>query len=313
MNKSAISIEHLSVEYDVGKSPKFIAVDDFNVEIKKGEFLGLLGPNGAGKTSIISSMTGLLSVEIGRISVFGCPAGSREAKRQIGVVPQEVVGHGFFNVIEVLRFISGYYGISNNTKRIEELLDRLQLSSSRHKKVSQLSGGMKRRLMIAKALVHSPKILLLDEPSAGVDIELRAILWDFMQELNKAGATIVLTTHYLEEAQRLCERCAILDHGKLLALDETGSLIESLAERVVHITLKGRFDKDVEKAIDGKRILSVRKEGNTIRAVVSGGMGLSNLLERLQVPLENVLDLRTEEGDLEHAFLKVIHGVSRVS
>lgn len=225
----ALEIQNLRVEYS-HKDQKTIAVQDVSLSLRSGEFFSLLGPNGAGKTSIISALVGLVPFQAGEIKIFGSPASSLEAKRLIGYVPQELVSYGFFNVNEVLRFTSGYFGIRKNQARIDDLLERLQLSAFKYKLVSSLSGGMKRRLSIAKALLHQPRLLLLDEPSAGVDVELRAILWDFARELNQEGMTILLTTHYLEEAERLCERTAILNKGKLVMCKPTADILKEMGE-----------------------------------------------------------------------------------
>jgi len=303
-NTSALLIENLCIGYPQKGGLK-TAVDQLSLEIKPGEFFALLGPNGAGKTSIISAITGLVNFQAGKISVFGFPAASREAKFLVGLVPQELVSHGFFSVNEILQFTSGYYGIRNNQKQIDELLERLQLVAYRDKQVSHLSGGLKRRVLIAKALLHSPRILLLDEPSAGVDVELRTILWNFVRELNSAGTTIVLTTHYLEEAQRLCRRAAILDKGTLLALDETGSLIASMAERVVHLTLRN-FRVPPTGKIHNPDLLFFSQDGDHVKVIVTGSVSINKVLQLLHIPLENVTDIRTEEGDLENAFLKLL-------
>jgi ABC-2 type transport system ATP-binding protein len=233
---SAIRIQGLSYSYEQKK--KIRVIDDLSLDIRKGDFFALLGPNGAGKTTVISLISALLDIQEGSIEIFGARVGTREVKRIVGLVPQELVNHGFFSVEQVLKFYSGYFGILQNQKRIDFLLDRLALTEQRTKKVSALSGGMKRRFLIAKALLHSPKILLLDEPSAGVDVELRSLLWEFSKELNREGVTIVLTTHYLEEAERLCQRVAIMNQGRLLALDETGAMVRSMAERLISIQLR---------------------------------------------------------------------------
>jgi len=306
MSKPSIEVKNLSVIYDK-KHPEKKAVDDFSISIHDGEFFGLLGPNGAGKTSVISSLTGLLEVKYGEVLIFGKPAGSTEAKYMIGVVPQELVHHGFFTVNQILNFFSGYYGIQNNQKRIDYLLEHLQLATERNKRVSQLSGGMKRRLLIAKALVHSPRILLLDEPSAGVDIELRAILWDFMTELNCSGTTIVLTTHYLEEAQRLCKRVAIMNYGKLLSLDNTGKLIEEMVERNIIFTLKNGAHLDphvLQRPPMG--MSSIQNEGEIVRLSVSGKQSLDEVLQALHLELKDIRDIKMLEGSLEHAFMKIV-------
>lgn len=302
----AVSIRDLSVVYGSGKNQKR-AVDHVSFEVESGEFFALLGPNGAGKTTLISSLTGLLDVKFGEVQIYGSPAGSLEAKKQMGVVPQELVHHGFFNVNEVLNFFSGYYGIRNNQKRIDYLLERLALTEQKYKKVSQLSGGMKRRLLIAKALVHSPKLLLLDEPSAGVDIELRALLWDFMTELNRQGTTILLTTHYLEEAERLCERIAIMNEGRLASLDNTGTMLSEMLDKEVSIVLKEGSES--LKALGAAREnlscdLAIQK--NMVTMTCASKESLEDILKRLDIKISDVLDVKIRDGALEHAFLKVI-------
>ena len=302
---AALKIEDLSIRYKIDGGEK-VAVDRLNLEVRDGELFALLGPNGAGKTSVISAITGITSHQSGSIRVFGHGAAGPEAKRLVGLVPQELVSYGFFNVTEVLQYTSGYFGIRDNQARIDHLLDRLQLSSERYKLITQLSGGMKRRMLIARALVHSPKILLLDEPSAGVDVELRAILMDFITELNREGTTIILTTHYLEEAQRLCKRAGIMNEGKLLALDETGALISEMSERVLRISLRKGGPPRAALSQPDKGLLDVSVEENMVKATVAGTMSLKTALRLLDIPLADVKDLKTEEGDLEHAFLRLL-------
>ena len=209
------------------------AVNGVDLQVNPAEVFGLLGPNGAGKTSIISVITGLEKPTSGEVKVFGADVSKdpRHAKMLVGRVPQEIVSHGFFNVEEVLGFLAGYYGVRDSKDRIAFLLDRLSLTQHKHKKVNQLSGGMKRRLMIAKALIHQPKLLLLDEPTAGVDVELRNSLWKFVGELKAQGVSILLTTHYLEEAQKLCDRVAIIHFGKIRAMGPTQQVISDITQK----------------------------------------------------------------------------------
>lgn len=265
------------------------AVNGVNLELKEGEIFGLLGPNGAGKTSIISCIVTLERPSSGEIRIFGELVGdaSQRAQSKVGIVPQEVVNHGFFSIYEILEFQSGYYGISNNDKRITELLHDLQLFEHRHKKVKQLSGGMKRRLMIAKALVHSPRLLLLDEPTAGVDIELRAHLWTFVSKLRQQGVTILLTTHYLEEAQELCDRVAVINRGEIVALDKTSSLIQSLTSR----TLKIRF----------------RGQENYKTYSMESGQALGEYLKSENIDPLQIEDLSIEDGKLETAVRNLLN------
>ena len=213
---------------DVRKSyGKVQALDGVSFDIKQGEFFGLLGPNGAGKTTLISTMAGLSRPDSGTIEVMGHDVEKdfRIARRQLGVVPQELVFDPFFTVRETLRFQSGYFGLRNNDDWIDEIMANLDLTSKAQSNMRSLSGGMKRRVLVAQALVHRPPVIVLDEPTAGVDVELRQSLWQFISRLNQAGHTIVLTTHYLEEAESLCARIAMLKGGRLVALDTTENLL----------------------------------------------------------------------------------------
>ena len=213
---------------DVRKSyGKVQALDGISFDIQQGEFFGLLGPNGAGKTTLISTMAGLSRPDSGTIEVMGHDVEKdfRIARRQLGVVPQELVFDPFFTVRETLRFQSGYFGLRNNDDWIDEIMANLDLTSKAQSNMRSLSGGMKRRVLVALALVHRPPVIVLDEPTAGVDVELRQSLWQFISRLNQAGHTIVLTTHYLEEAESLCARIAMLKGGRLVALDTTENLL----------------------------------------------------------------------------------------
>lgn len=305
--KSPLLIDSLIVEYVVKDDLKR-AVDGVSFDLKAGEIFGLLGPNGAGKTSIISAITNLLSGWKGTIEIFGNAVGSNDAKKMIGLVPQELVSYGFFSVWEILNFIAGYFGIKSPEDRINWLLDRLQLQEVRNKKVAQLSGGMKRRLLIAKSLLHSPRLLLLDEPSAGVDVELRQILWDFVKELNRDGVTILLTTHYLEEGEELCDRVAIIHHGKLLALDRTSRLVSSLGQRVISLTTTNPIA--LRSAYDSKKILELTQEGNRVDIRIPSDLPLSSLMDELKVSAADLIDLKPSEASLEDAFKKIIREVS---
>jgi ABC-2 type transport system ATP-binding protein len=203
------------------------ALAGVSLAIEQGEFFGLLGPNGAGKTTLISSLAGLVRPDSGKISVLGHDviADFREARRLLGVVPQELVFDPFFNVRETLRIQSGYFGIRKNDDWIDEILENLDLTSKANVNMRRLSGGMKRRVLVAQALVHKPPVIVLDEPTAGVDVELRQGLWQFIRRLNGEGHTIILTTHYLEEAEALCNRIALMKQGRVIALDTTANLM----------------------------------------------------------------------------------------
>ncbi|MCB0363515.1 MAG: ABC transporter ATP-binding protein [Bdellovibrionales bacterium] len=295
----------LRVHHLVKNYGHLCAVDNVSFELKPGEVFGLLGPNGAGKTSIISIIVTLEKASSGEVEVFGYNVAreQRKAKFNTGLVPQELINHGFFNIAEVLSFHSGYYGILNNKERENYLLNRLGLWEHRHKKVKQLSGGMKRRLLIAKALVHRPPLLLLDEPTAGVDIELRESLWDFVRELKEEGLSILLTTHYLEEAERLCDRVGVIHKGRLQSLGATKTLISELTQRRVYLRLKKGGD------IESKQRESkywVREEGGENEFHVPSKMRLGELLQEIDIEWSQLEDVRIQEGSLEDAFRQIV-------
>lgn len=279
---------------------KVEAVKGVSFHVNPGEIFGLLGPNGAGKTTIISIITTLETCSSGTAKVFGADTclNPMESKRKMGVVHQEVISSGFFDVEEILNFQSGYYGIRKNTERIHFLLAKLGLFEHRHKKVKQLSGGMKRRLMIAKALVHSPRLLLLDEPTAGVDISLRETLWDFVSELRTEGLSILLTTHYLEEAERLCDRVGIINHGQLEFLGSTQDIVTQFTQRVVSLSLNRELPLASPLLLDQK--------GTQYRFSLPQTMTVGNLMSQLKVSAEMIEDIRIQEGSLEDAFLSVL-------
>ena len=218
----AVSVEHLSKRYG-----NLLALNDVSLQVQEGEFFGLLGPNGAGKTTLISILAGLCRPDQGEALIMGTNVQNHflEARRMLGVVPQELVFDPFFTVRETLQFQSGYFGIRNNSDWIDEIMANLDLTSKANSNMRSLSGGMKRRVLVAQALVHRPPVIVLDEPTAGVDVELRQSLWKFISRLNQDGHTIVLTTHYLEEAESLCGRIAMLKSGQVVALDTTENLL----------------------------------------------------------------------------------------
>lgn len=293
--KTPLRIENLIKSYG-----NVEAVKNVNFEVKPGEIFGLLGPNGAGKTSIISIITTLEKPTSGRALVFNedVTTNPMYTKRQIGVVHQEVIHSGFFDVEEILEFQSGYYGIRKNTERIHYLLNKLSLFEHRRKKVKQLSGGMKRRLMIAKALVHNPQLLLLDEPTAGVDIGLRETLWNFVLELQKEGLSILLTTHYLEEAEELCHRVGILNLGRLECVEPTQDVIQKFTQKKVILQLKN------SKQISSKYLQSSQHNNFTFNIPMDKGLG--SLLDELNLATHEIEDLKIVEGSLEEAFVAVL-------
>ena len=233
----AVSFQAISKTFATPKGP-FQALNQVNLDIEEGEFFGLLGPNGAGKTTLISILAGLARASSGRVLVQGSDvqADFAEARRKLGVVPQELVFDPFFNVRESLRIQSGYFGVKNNDAWIDELLENLGLTDKANANMRQLSGGMKRRVLVAQALVHKPPIIVLDEPTAGVDVELRQTLWHFVARLNKEGHTVLLTTHYLEEAEALADRVVVLDAGRVRADGSIGEIRAQVAQRRIRCT-----------------------------------------------------------------------------
>ena len=234
------SVAAIEVVDLVKRYPRVTALDGVSLRVEQGEFFGLLGPNGAGKTTLISIVAGLARASSGRATVLGhdVVADYRAARSRIGVVPQELVFDPFFTVRETLRFQSGYFGLRRNDDWIDEVMAHLDLTAKADANMRTLSGGMKRRVLVGQALVHRPPVIVLDEPTAGVDVELRQGLWAFIRRLNRDGHTIVLTTHYLEEAQQLCARVGMLKGGRLIALDRTQALLQQLAD--VQVTLRLR-------------------------------------------------------------------------
>lgn len=292
-------VKNLKKTYGTKSNPTH-ALKGVTFQMNEGEVFGLLGPNGAGKTTLISILMGLEVATEGQAFIFGedVSRGLQSTKSQVGIVPQELVNHGFFSINEVLQFHSGYYGISKNQEYIDYLLGKLGLLPHRNKKVRELSGGMKRRFLIAKALVHKPKLLMLDEPTAGVDIELRNSLWEFVEELNKNGTSILLTTHYLEEAENLCDRVGIIHQGELKAVGNTGNLIKDLTQREVLIYMS-------EPMVVESPYLKNQSENLSVFQIPSN-MELGQLLAKLKLDLNKIVDVKIREGRLEDAFLSVL-------
>jgi ABC-2 type transport system ATP-binding protein len=302
VHPSAAGAAPIKVTSLVKDYEKLRAVDHISFEMKPGEIFGLLGPNGAGKTTLISTIVTLEEPTSGKVEVFGHSVQDEPSitKTLTGFVPQELIHHGYFNVEEIMTFHSGYFGLRKNKERIDWLLQKLSLYEHRKKKVKQLSGGMKRRLLIAKALVHDPKVLLLDEPTAGVDIELREQLWQFVGELKQQGLSILLTTHYIQEAEQLCDRVGIIQKGQLRRLGPTKDLIKELTKREIVIRLKAAPLEDPSHASFLKRV------GNELVFQTPSSMGAGDLLESLGYDLKQVADLVIREGNLEDALKHVL-------
>jgi ABC-2 type transport system ATP-binding protein len=301
-SEAAIRIESLSKVYSGGK----LALDAVSFEVPRGQIFGLLGPNGAGKSTLINILAGLVTKTSGKAVIWGFDIDEhpRNSKRSIGVVPQEIIFDPFFTPRETLEIQAGLYGIAPSQRRSDELLAAMHLSDKANAYARTLSGGMKRRLLVAKAMVHSPPILVLDEPTAGVDVELRRQLWDYVRSLNRQGVTVVLTTHYLEEAEELCDRIAIINHGKVIANEPTRDLVAKAQEKAVVVTIDRDLDAvptntcfDNIVLIDERTLeITYQKDkvnaGQVLGALTADGLG--------------IVDVSTRDPDLEDVFLSLV-------
>lgn len=306
MTEAAIAIRDLCKTYAGGKR----ALDGVTFDVPRGQVFGLLGPNGAGKSTLINILAGLVNKTSGSASIWGFDIDEhpRNAKASIGIVNQEITFDPFFTPLETLENQAGFYGVPKAKRRSLDLLRAMGLEDKANAYSRTLSGGMKRRLMVAKAMVHSPPVIVLDEPTAGVDIELRRQLWDYVRGLNARGVTVVLTTHYLQEAEELCDRIAIINHGRVVANEPTRTLLAMAQEKQVVVTLDrdvgdGLTNRCFEKveAIDERSLaITYRKDranaGEVLAAVTAGGYG--------------IVDVTTREADLEDVFLNLTRAVS---
>ncbi|MDQ7988404.1 MAG: ABC transporter ATP-binding protein [Candidatus Dactylopiibacterium sp.] len=281
------------------------ALGGVDLEIRQGEFFALLGPNGAGKTTLISALAGLQRLSSGSIRVMGHDVVSdyRAARRALGVVPQELVFDPFFSVRELLRIQSGYFGLRRNDDWVDELLVSLDLASKADTNMRALSGGMKRRVLVAQALVHRPPVIVLDEPTAGVDVELRQTLWQFIRRLNADGHTIVLTTHYLEEAEELCTRIAMLKAGRIVALDSTAGILRRVSQRVLRVRVEAAAALPL--ALAG---LGAELEADLIRVPFETHDQIEGLLGRVREAGLRVQEVEISRPDLEQAFIEIMQG-----
>ncbi|MBS0545067.1 MAG: ABC transporter ATP-binding protein [Proteobacteria bacterium] len=298
MSVPAIRIQQVTKNYGSLK-----ALGGVDLEIGQGEFFGLLGPNGAGKTTLISSLAGIVRPDGGTLEVMGhnVVTDYRNARRNLGVVPQELVFDPFFSVRELLRIQSGYFGIRSNDDWIDEILASLDLTGKANANMRALSGGMKRRVLVAQALVHRPPVIVLDEPTAGVDVELRQGLWHFIRKLNRDGHTIVLTTHYLEEAETLCGRIAMLKGGRVVALDTTGNLLRRFAK---HSLLRVRLQRpDAGVALGG----AAEEEGGWVEFAFDSYQEVEPVLARLREADAGLVEMQLGEPDLERVFVEVMN------
>ena len=295
--QAAISFKNVSKSY---RSGQVRALDGVSFDIAQGEFFGLLGPNGAGKTSLISILAGLAQASGGQVTVLGHDVVRDYAKtrRALGIVPQELVFDPFFNVRELLRIQSGYFGVHRNDDWIDELLENLGLTDKADVNMRQLSGGMKRRVLVAQALVHRPQVIVLDEPTAGVDVELRQTLWQFIARLNREGSTVLLTTHYLEEAEALCQRIAMLKSGRVVALNSTSELLRGRASTMLRFKTDGVLPEGLraQARITGRSVQIKSRDAAEVEEILAA-------LRLAQCPVE---DLEIGRADLEDVFLEIM-------
>jgi ABC-2 type transport system ATP-binding protein len=299
----AVRFQNVSKVYRGARGP-LRALDGVSFDIEPGEFFGLLGPNGAGKTTLISVLAGLARASGGSVTVMGHDVVSDypAARKSLGIVPQELVFDPFFSVRETLRIQSGYFGVRHNDDWIDELLSELGLADKANANMRQLSGGMKRRVLVAQALVHRPPVIVLDEPTAGVDVELRQTLWQFISRLNQQGHTVLLTTHYLEEAEALCGRIAMLKQGRVVALDRTANLLAGTASTM----LRFKTDAPLPSAVAA----AARITGRIVQVKARDAAEVETVLAALRAAGVKVEDLEIGRADLEDVFLEIMQGAA---
>ena len=305
MNKIALSSENLTKIYSKSNKLKqeVLALKNLSLEVKQGEIFGLLGPNGAGKTTFINILAGTVMKSSGKVTVWGydLDKNPRQVRACIGIVPQEVNFDPFFSPKKLLELQAGFYGVKKEDRITDSILETVSLDKQANAYTRSLSGGMKRRLLIAKAMVHQPPILFLDEPTAGVDVELRQNLWGNVKELNKLGITIVLTTHNLNEAQEMCDRIAIINKGNLVALDTTQKMLERIESKIIKFKVKD--SKNFEKIkLDGVKF--AKSNGQITASYDKNKIKFDQIIEEVKNNVE-ILDISTDEGDLEDIFLQV--------
>lgn len=307
MSQVALSIQAVTKAYG-----DQVAVSDVSLDIQAGEIFGLLGPNGAGKSSLINMISGLARISHGTIGIFGYDnqRDFKVTRRMTGVMPQEIVIDNFFTLDESLRLHAGYYGFRDDASWRRTLIERLALGPYLKKTPLQLSGGTKRRHMLAKALIHRPQLLILDEPTAGVDVELRQNIWSFVREINKMGTTVLLTTHYLEEAEQMCGRIGILSQGKIVALSRTADLLNRIDDRKLSLRVESPLAADSPILAELNAQLS--EEGHLLTIPLRSANVLAEILQRLPTLPLKILDIQSKSADLEEVFLSLTGNHARV-
>ena len=303
--KNVLSVKNLSKIYSSRNSSSINALNNLNLDVKEGEIFGLLGPNGAGKTTFINILAGTVVKSSGQVNVWGfdLDKNPRQVKASIGIVPQEVNLDPFFSPKKLLELQAGLYGIKKKDRITDTILKLVSLEKQANSYARSLSGGMKRRLLMAKALVHQPPIIFLDEPTAGVDVKLRKNLWENVKSLNKQGVTIILTTHYLEEAEKMCGRIAILNKGKIVALDSTKNLVDKISTKKVRIKTDKKIDIKDNDLTSLKVISSLQNE--IFLSYEKSKLNMEELINFIKKNHAKIIDLSTDDGDLEDVFLRL--------
>ncbi len=303
--KNVLYVKNLNKTYSKNSSKSVHAIRNLNLEVNEGEIFGLLGPNGAGKSTFINILAGTTIKTSGEVNVWGfnLDANPRQVRASIGIVPQEVNVDPFFTPWNILELQAGMYGIKKKDRITETILKLVSLDKQSKSYTRALSGGMKRRLLVAKALVHKPPIIILDEPTAGVDVELRSNLWDNVKQLNKQGVTIILTTHYLHEAEQMCDRIGILNKGSLVALDTTKNLLKRIQTKIV------RFAVDKKVSINNDSLKSINVLSNEMHELVvsyeKNALNISEIIKFINGQNIKLLDISTDDGDLEDVFIRL--------
>ena len=307
MNKIALSAKDLTKVYQKSKRSdnSTLALNKLNLEVKQGEIFGLLGPNGAGKTTFINILGGLTIKTSGNVNVWGFDLDSnpRQVRASIGIVPQEVNLDAFFSPKKLLELQAGLYGVKKKDRITDTILKLVSLENQANSYSRSLSGGMKRRLMVAKAMVHQPPIVILDEPTAGVDVELRKKMWDNVKSLNEKGVTIILTTHYLEEAEKMCDRIGILSQGELVALDTTKNLLDKIQTKIVNFITDKKANID-ENQLESLKVIS-NENGKLSISYEKSKINIDQIIKYLSAQNIKIFDISTDDGDLEDVFLRL--------
>ena len=303
--KNVVYVKNLTKIYSKNSVNSFPALDNLNLEVKEGEIFGLLGPNGAGKTTFISILAGTVIKNSGQVNVLGFDLDKypRQIKASIGIVPQEINLDPFFTPKELLELQAGMYGVKKKDRITNTILKTVSLENQANSYSRKLSGGMKRRLLIAKAMVHQPAILVLDEPTAGVDVELRQNLWKNVRQLNKLGVTIILTTHYLFEAQELCDRIAILNKGKLVALDTTKNLINKIKIKKITFRLNKKIDLSKFESTELNQLSNINNE--IVISYDKEKIKIEEIMKLIKNESAEILDISTDDADLEDVFIEL--------